>query len=45
MWMLLVLFVAAALGLSSRPERWSRLAVIPVVLMLVSYQALKFGLL
>lgn len=45
MWMLLILAVAVALGLTRIPERTARLRIIPVVLVLVGYQTLKYGLL
>lgn len=40
MWLLLLVLVAAGIGLSPLPERRARLAVIPVVLLLVTYQAI-----
>lgn len=46
MWMLGVLVVALALGLAPRlPERTARLAVVPVIVAMVGYQALKYGML
>lgn len=45
MWMLVILAVALALALMPRvPERTARLAIVPVILMMVGYQAVKYGL-
>lgn len=45
MWILLILLVAAGLGLSRLSETSARLIVMPVVLMVVAYEALTSGLL
>lgn len=45
MWMLALLGVATALGLANRlTERTARVAIIPVVLLIVAFQALRYGL-
>lgn len=44
MWMLALLAVALVLGLSPMPERRARWAVVPMVLAVVGYQALKYGM-
>jgi hypothetical protein len=44
MWMLMILFVALGLGLSRLSERAARLAIVPVILAMVGYQGLKYGL-
>lgn len=45
MWTLFILAVAVGLGLARVPERTARLRIIPVILVLVGYQTLKYGLL
>ena len=45
MWMLLIALIAAGIGLSRVTEVRARLLVLPVVLVLVAYQALTAGLL
>lgn len=45
MWMLLILAIALVLGLCSMPTRRVRVAMVPVTLTVVAYQALKYGLL
>lgn len=44
MWMLLILAVAVALGLTGIPERTALVRMLPVILILVAYQTLKYGL-
>lgn len=45
MWMIAILFGALFLGLASMSERRARLLVIPLVLAVVGFQALKYSLL
>lgn len=45
MWMLGVLFVALVLGLSRLGERRARFLVVPLVLVVMGYQTVKFSLL
>ena len=45
MWFLLIILVAAGLGLSGLPERRARLFVVPVVVAMAVLQALRSGLL
>ncbi|MGB7963885.1 MAG: hypothetical protein WCF12_13150 [Propionicimonas sp.] len=45
MWMLLILAVAVGLGLTRIPDRTALLSMLPVILILVAYQTLKYGLL
>lgn len=45
MWMLMILALAMALALMPRlPERTARLTVVPLILMMVGYQTIKYGL-
>lgn len=45
MWVLLIVFVAIFLGLNSRmSQREARFAIIPVILVVIGYQAVKLGL-
>lgn len=44
MWLLLVLAVAVVLGLTRVPERTALIRTLPVILVLVAYQTLKYGL-
>lgn len=44
MLMLVIVAAAGALGLTRMPERTARLLTLPVILILVAYQALKYGL-
>ena len=45
MWLLLMVLVAAGLGLSRLPEAKARLIMAPVTLLFVAYAALTSGLL
>lgn len=45
MWMIALLFGALFLGLAKIGERRARLLVIPLVLAVIGFQSLKYGLL
>jgi hypothetical protein len=45
MWMILIVLVAAGLGLSRLSEARARIIIVPATLLVIAYEALSSGLL